>query len=280
MDIRKMLSGVNINKLMNQSYRFMKHNLPTIFSVTAVGCFGMAIYETAKATHKSDMDIAAEEERRAAALPLYENAKLTNKEKADLCWRNYIKPALYTAAGVGFSIASECKSNEKYLALMSAYELSKKAGEERKNVELDILGEDKAHEIDQAVRQRMVRDTNACDGGIQTTLSEGEKILFVEPFTNTPIYATYDDILHAFNQVNHRRHKYGQASINDLLEALGCRKSIIAEDWGWNEDQDMVEPVLDSTTMIDDDPTMPATVIGYSIEPQFNFGADMNQWRS
>lgn len=277
-DIRKMATGLNIDKLLVQSKELIKDNLPMIFSVSAIGCFGMALYETAKATHKSDMEIAAEEQRRAVELPLYENTQLSNVEKVNLCWRNYVKPAMFTLAGTGLVLASERSGHEKYLAVLSAYELTKKANEDRKGVEVDILGTDKAKEIDQAVQQRALKRIDV-EHDIQTTSSAGEKILFVEPFTNTPVYATYEDVLYAFNQVNHRRHKYGNASINDLLEALGCRKEMVASDWGWNEDQDLIEPDLSSTRLVDDDPTKPATVIGYSIEPQYDYGTDKNQWR-
>ena len=280
MDIRKALTGMNVEKFARQGARFVKNNLPTILSVTALGCYSLAIVEAIKATHKSDVDVAKEEERRATELPLYENTELSNKEKFDLCWTNYVKSALLWGAGTALLISSECKHNEKYLAVMGAYELTRKANEEREAVELDILGEDKAKEIDKAVKQRMAKDVVIPTDGIQSTKSENDnKTLFLEPYTNTPFYATDEEVLHAFNYVNYKRHKDGVASINDLLKDLGLRQMAVANDWGWNENQELVEPVLDDARLVDDDPAMPATLIDYSIEPQFDFGNDKSQWR-
>ena len=278
LDIQKMLTKTNIEQMVKHGTALVKDNLPAIFAVSAVGCFGLSVYETAVATHKSDMDIAKEEERRAAALPLYENVELSTAEKVELCWKNYIKAALYGGACIFFIVASERKGNEKYLAVMSAYELSRKAGEERKDVEVDILGEEKANEIETETRKRMVKNISTQYEDIQSTDSRGDKTLYVEPFTNTPFWATHEELLHAFNHVNYMKNKQGAASINDLLEALDCRKEIIAEDWGWREEDDMVLPSLGEAILLDDDPSRPATLIGYSVEPKYDYGSDRHQW--
>lgn len=278
MDIQKMVQSINVEKTFRQGVGLVKDNLPVIFSASAIGCLGLSMYETAIATHKADEVIAEEEARRAAMLPLYENTDLTPMEKVNLCWKHYIKAALYGGACVFFIVASERKGNEKYLALMSAYELTKKAGEDRKEAEVDILGEDKAQEIDTVVRQKMVQTIDADDPAIQVVPGNGDKTLYVEPFTNTPFWATYEDVIHAFNYVNYKKNKLGVASVNDFLESLDLREMPIATDWGWNEDQAYIEPFLNETTLVSDDPSRPATVIGYSIEPQFDYGNDKRAW--
>ena len=281
LDIQRMVKSVNVEKLVNQGVRTVKDNLPKIFAVSAAGCLVLGMVETARATHMSDMDILKEEERRATEVPLYENVKLSNSEKFELCWRNYIRAALYGGAGILFIAASEKTGKEKYLAVMSAYELTRMAGEDRKEAEVDILGKDKALEIENEVRQRALRrlefEDRDVQGDIQDTHSEGKKTLYIEPFTNTPIWATYEDILHAFNYINHKKAHAGVASINDFLHALGARKEPVAEDWGWNEDQPLIEPELSKSELIDDDPSKPATVIYYSIEPTFDYGNDRRQ---
>lgn len=277
MDIRKMLSKVEIDKAVKNGAAIVKDKLPVIFSASAIGCLGLAMYETAVATHKSDMQIAEEEARRAAELPLYENTKLTAMEKVELCWKNYIKAALYGGASVAFIVASERKSHERYLALMSAYELTRQASEERKDAEVDILGPEKAAEIDESVTQRMARKSLTSD--IQTVGGDGEKTLFYEPYTATPFWATYEDILHAFNHLNYVNNGEHTSSVNDLLEALDLRQPPIAREYGWNDEDGMIEPYLDKSTLVDEDPALPATLIGYSVEPRYDYGLDKRQWR-
>lgn len=279
MDIQKILKNVNIEAAFKHGMSVVKDNLPVIFSVSAVGCLGMSVYETAKATHKSDKDIAEEEARRAAELPLYNNTELSTAEKVELCWRNYIKAGLYTGACIFFIVAAERKGNEKYMALLSAYELTRKAGEERKDAEVDILGEEKAREIETEVRQRMVKSVDPSDDNIQDVATGGgKKTLFLEPYTNTPFWATYEDVLHAFNYVNYKKNQEGAASINDFLEALDLRQMQVAADWGWNEDQQLVEPALYDSDLVDEDPSKPATLVKYSVEPSQDYGNDKRQW--
>lgn len=278
MDIRSIVKNIDIEKTINVGISTVKDNLPKIFSATAIGCLVLGMYETAVATHNSDEQIAREEARRAAELPLYENIKLSTEEKVALCWKNYIRAAMYGGAGIFFIIAAERKGNEKYLALMSAYELTRKASEDRKDAELDILGEDQASEIDRGVRKRQVKRAIMSSNDIQETPSTGgTKTLYVEYYTNTPFWATYDEVLHAFNYINHKKNSSGVASINDFLKDLGLRQMSIAEDWGWNGDQGLVEPVLDEPVLVDDDATRPATLVMYDIEPRENFGKDYYQ---
>lgn len=272
LDIQKVLKNINVDKVAKEGLTFVKNNLPVIFSASAIGCLGLSLYETVKATHKSDMDILAEEERRAVELPLYENTALTPVEKVDLCWRNYIKAALYGGACAFFIIASERKGNEKYLALMSAYELTKKAGEDRRDAEHDIFGDEKVKEIDAVVRQKLA--DGICEDDIQKTSNDGSRKLFYEPYSNSAFWATDEEILHAFNRMNHLRQKYDIASPNDIVESLDCRASITAADWGWNKDQPLIEPVLSEATMVCG---QPAIVIGYSIDPEHNYCMDLNQ---
>ena len=277
-DIRQMLARIDIEKTFKEGLSFVKDNLPIIFSISAVGCLGLSIYETAKATHKSDKAIADEEARRAAELPLYKNTELTALEKVELCWRNYIPVALYGGACAFFIIAAERKGNEKYLALLSAYELTKKAGEERKDVELGIIGAEKVKQIDSETDKRMANNVIPRNDDIPVVEGNGEKTLYYEPYTGTAFWATYEDILHAFNYVNYIKHHEGAASINHFLEDLGLRKTILAEDFGWNEDEKLVEPILDVAAQIDDDPSKPATVIHYSVEPLPDYGSDRRQF--
>lgn len=280
MDIRSMLNTANIEKAIKHGVGIAKDNLPIIFSASALGCLALGMYETAVATHKSDKQIAEEEARRAAELPLYENTELSVPEKVSLCWKNYIPAAMYGAASAFFIIAAERKSNEKYLALMSAYELARQAGDTRKEVELDVLGEDKTLEIDDQVKKRLTLPAEATHDDIQAVPGKGQKTLYYIEWSNTPFWATEDDILHAFNVINHKKaDKQGVASINDFHDALGIRSNgPIGQDYGWSENDPMVEPLLERTTLIDDDPSMPATIVDFSIEPQYDFGNDRRQW--
>ena len=266
-----------ITKDIRNYVRLAEKSLPTIFAGSALVCLGGAVIMTAKGMHEADLIIFEEKKRREETLPEYNNKELTLKEKVELTWKEFIPAAAFTASAAVLTIASERKGTERYLAALSAYELGKQAIEERKDAEIDILGPEKASEIDTRVRENMAKSVVQGDG-IQWVEGPGEKTLFVEPFTNTPFWATYDDVLHAFNVVNHTKQSMGVASINDFLKALGLRQELVADSWGWNEDDALVEPDLDRSELVDDEPTRPATIVGYSVEPRPDYGNDRRQY--
>lgn len=277
LDIQK-LNTKNIEAIAKNGLKAVKDKLPMIFSVSALGCLVLAMYETAVATHKSDEQIAEEEARRAAELPLYENTSLSNIEKASMCWKNYTKAALYGGACAFFILAAERENHERYIAMVSAYELAKTAGDVRQDVENDILGPEKSAEIEQEVEKRVsARNDADYDIGIQEVPGRGTKTLYLEPYTNTPFWATQEDIRGAFNYLNETKHNVGCASINDFLVYLDLRTVPLAADWGWNEDDPSIEFEHGDSELVNDDPSLPAAKIGYSIEPKQDYGNDRRQ---
>lgn len=277
-DLTKMKDIVPvITKEARKYQHVIMNNLPKVLACGALGCLGGAVITTAIGMHKADQIISDEVARREETLPEYNNKELTVSDKVGLTWKEFVPAALFTTAAGMLIIASERKGTERYLALMSACTLGQQALEEHKQAEVDILGPEKASEIETRVRQNMARNAIA-DDGVQVVSGPGAKTLYVEPYSNTPFWATYEDIMHAFNYVNHIKQDKGVASINDFLEALDLRTMLVAADWGWNEDDPLVEPDLDRSTLVDEDPTRPATLIGYSIEPKQDFGNDRRQY--
>lgn len=253
-------------------------NLPMIFAGCALGSLGLAVFATARGMHNADRIISEEIQRREEALPEYENKELTMQDKVRLTWKEFRPAAFFTTATALFIIASERKGHEKYLALMSAYELSKQALDERKDAESDVLKPEDVKLVEQRARTLRAASVDIPDGQIPHVTDDGDEVLYIESVTKTPFYAKETDVLHAFNKLNHIRIRDDRVTVSDLLEDLDLRTSPASDSFGWhNEYGSLVEPYF-SPEHLDGDPTKPATLICYSIEPEQGSGFDKFQY--
>ena len=266
------------NKSLNKAARVVEKKLPTILAGGAIGCLGLAVYSAATGMHKADRIIFEEEQRREETLPEYNNKELTAQDKVRLTWKEFAPAAFFTTAAVLLIIASERKGHEKYLALMSAYELSKQALDERKEAEADVLPEDGLKLIDERVRNIKADAADIPEELIPHVTRDGDETLYIESVTKTPFYAKESDVLHAFNKLNHVRNRDDKASISDFMEDLDLRTSPASDFFGWNNEYgSLIEPYF-VPEHLDGDPTRPATLIEYSIEPTGGCGLDHVQY--
>lgn len=267
MDISKVMPTIAV--LAKKSMRTVEKSLPAILAGGAIGCLGGAVVMTAVGMHKADQKIADEENRRAELVPEYKNTKLTTKEKVQLTWMEFVPAAAFTTAAVTLIIMSKRKEHEKYLALMGAYELSRQALDERKEAESDVLSKDDLKLIEE--RSKQLSTGSIVPNDIPHVSNSGNEILYIESVTKTPFYATENDVLHAFNVMNHKIHTESRASVSDILDDLGLRTSRASDTFEWTdcwfELGSVVEPFF-RPTFLDSDPSMPATLIEYSVDPR------------
>jgi hypothetical protein len=261
--ITKAINSLDGKKLV----KLAKDNMPRILSCCAVGCLGGAVVSTAVGMHKADEKIAQAEPEKIESL----------QDKVALVWKDFVPAALFTAAAVTFIVASERKSNERYIAVMGAYQLAQKANDELSEFKAsatDILGEEKADEMSREARVKVAERNVQPGDELPSTKSTGDKIRFKEYWTGKEFYATTEEVLHAFNYLNYILHSSGTASINDFLSDFGFEKLPVAEPWGWDENtvDHMIEPVFDSY-MVDDNGDDPrtGTLIMFSCEPSEEF---------
>lgn len=262
---------VLLNK--DKAKKFVVDNLPNIFSCGAVASLCGAVYLTAVGTHKADDILAAEEKRLEDTLPAYDGTELTFARKAELVWKEFVPAGIATLASGIFIVASNRAGHEQYMAMLGAYELSKKAFDELSAAQVDVLGEEKAAEIEDRVYARRAEALPAVPStAIPNADGSSNPTLFVEFLTGTAFYANIETIYHGFNFVNHERQRYSSISLNELLDDWGVETNQIAigNQLVWQNDLDrggMIEPRF-KPGFYHGDEEMPCTVIGYNIEPE------------
>ena len=256
----------------NQLTRVVKKNLPTVLAGCATGSLLGAVYTAVKATFKAGQLIREEEERREETLPEYENKELTTQDKAMLVWKEYIPTFLFTTSACVFIWAGEKTGRERYIALMSAYKLSRQALDERKEAESDVLAESDRKLVDERARVLRADSVVIPKDDIPHVTKDGDETLYIESITKTPFYAKENDVLHAFNVMNHKLNIEDRASVSDILDDLELRTSRASDIWEWGHGYgcgmgSVVEPFFHHT-FLDGDPSLPATLIEYSVDPE------------
>lgn len=261
--------------------KFIVDNLPNIFSGCALASLGGAVFFTAKGMHEADDVLYTEMSNRiieSGSTPTVEEAldirdKFTIEDKVKLTWRKFIPAGLATTAAVLFVVASNRAGHEKYMGMLGAYELTKKAFDDYRNSAEDILGEEKAQEIDNAaVTKRVDIPANCFAYAIPNVDRTPNPTLFVEYYTGTAFYASQETVYHAFNYANNKRNRYESVSVGELLEDMGVNTSMIhgADTFYWksfdqNEYSSMLEPRWTSG-FLNGNEAMPCTIIGYNID--------------
>lgn len=263
---------VLLNK--DKAKKFVVDNLPNIFSCGAVASLCGAVYLTAVGTHKADDILAAEEKRLEETLPEYDGAELTLARKAELTWKEFIPAGIATLASGIFIVASNRAGHEQYMAMLGAYELSKKAFDDYRESAVDVLGEEKADEIEDRFYAKKAEATALRSGSrIQNADGSEDPTLFVESMTGTAFYANADTVYHAFNFVNHERNRWATVSLNEFLDEIGVETEniFVGNNLVWESDPQsvgLVEPRFKHGFYRGDE-TMPCTVIAYNINPDF-----------
>lgn len=275
----KNLKNINLDSVRSvvlankdKAKKFVVDNLPNIFSCGAVASLGGAVYLTATGMHRADDILNAEQKRLEETLPDYDGTEFTFARKAELVWKEFIPAAVATVASGLFIIASNRAGHEKYMAMLGAYELSKKAFDDYRDSATDILGEEKAEEIeDRCYEKRAATLQDIPNSAIWHVDMSTNPTLFVESLTGTPFYASIETVMHGFNFVNHERQRFNSVSLNELFDDWGLETNQIGigNILEWENDADrggMIEPRF-KPGFYRGDENMPCTVIGYNITP-------------
>lgn len=277
-DISTITNKISIQKMKT----FVVNNLPNIFSSCAVASICGAVFLTAKGMHKADDILYTEMSNRIIesgetctveeALVIRDEFSLEDKVK--LVWRQFVPAGLATVSAVMFVIASNRAGHEQYMALLSAYKLGEEAFKNYKDSAADILGEEKAEEVENRFYAKKAASAALRSNVLIPNVDGSENpTLFVESLTGTPFYANVDTVYHALNFVNHELNKWNAVSINEFLDDIGVdTKHILAgNNLVWEIDPHSVG-LVDLRFFHEffcDDEAMPCTVIAYNVDPEY-----------
>ena len=207
-----------MNKLVNQSKRFLNRNLSTI--LTCLGGAGVVVtsFLAVKATPK--------------ALKLLETAKeekgeeLTSFEIIRTVGPIYIPAVLIGVSTIACIFGANILSKRNQAALMSAYALLDNSYKEYKKKVVELYGEEADREVKSSIAKNKYEETDV-------KVDDTKKLFF--DFYSSRYFESTDEIVRkAEYDLNRELSIMGYASLNDFYDLLKIEKIDGGDNLGWS----------------------------------------------
>ncbi len=243
--------------------KYGEDNAPAI--LTGMGITGTFVtaYFAADGAFKSAEDIRvaqAVEDANEKSHPL------TNKEKFQLTWQNYIPAAGAGCVTVGCIYYANRISSKRLAALAAAYTIAEKANSEYKEKVLEMLGKDKEEKVRAQVQQDRIDRNPDLDGQIDSELEDG-LVRCKDAWSGRYFRSTMEDMKEAQNYINYQVINHGYASLTDLYMYMDLEKTKESDEVGWNSNE-LLEMTFTSNL---DSKKRPVLVMDFGVAPIRNF---------
>lgn len=215
-----------VTEIVQSGTKVLAKHSPKILTATGiVGMFG-TILLAIKAKEKADLLI--HEAKAVKAAEESEDGQAINIDEVDLTFAETVKavfPAYWTV-GASFIlssaaiIASDYISDKRQVALSAAYSIADMALKETQKKTVEMLGEKKAQQIEQAVVQDKMNTNPPSNDKVQYVMTNSEYSLFLAPVTEDPFCARIDDVHKVFNILNARINMGDEVMLNEILDEL------------------------------------------------------------
>lgn len=250
-----------ISEIIKRAAKLASDNSPVILtSVGVAGVITTAVL-TGKATFKAAEVLAKEEAAlKADAAMGHPLHVLTNKEKAQIVWREYIPAAGVGAATITAVIMANRIGTRRTAAMAAAFTLTEKAFVEYKDKVVDTIGRTKEQRVRDDVAQQQVTRTPVPSNLV---IVSGNEQLCFDSWSGRYFLSTMEELKKAMNDLNHRVLQDMYASLSDFYDLIGLEHTQESDDIGWNVDK-LLD--LEFSTCISPD-QKPAISISYRVEP-------------
>lgn len=209
---------------LNRIQHFVGQNAPTI--LTVMSCAGV-IATAACAGHDTlrarDVLLKAE----------MENQDLSKKDKIARLVPCYISTALMASATIACIIGQHQVSTGKIAAYASAYSLAQAAAREYRDKVVDIIGEKKAKEIDDAIADKRLAENPA---SVQQVIVGDGKVLCFDNLSGRYFMSDMESLRKIVNDMNFDLMSDMWVRLNDFYERVGLKPINLGEELGWSVD--------------------------------------------
>ena len=200
-----------------------------------------------KATPKAEDLIVQAEDEKEDSLTVIETVKAG--------WKPYIAPVITFLASTGCIIGAVKKKNDQHAELAAAYAISQAVAKKYQEKTEEIAGEEKAREIDSAVRKDVARSPMVQESVSKLPPSNIAGVHpFWDPLSNTAFYASINMMKNAEVELNRRLYTGAESyiTIDDLYDELNeqgvyppLKHTAISCDHGWFPDNGGIQFDID-----------------------------------
>lgn len=233
-----------INNLLSKSMEFVKEYSPEL--LISAGVVGMAT-STVLAVKATPKALDKIEDKKAELGVTY----LTRKETIDAAWKEYIPSVGLSVASAACIILGTSKNVKRNTALATVYALSENTLREYRSKTKEIVGEEKAREIDSEVNKAVVRTRQKPiiiqnnDSEYVTHTGEGDTLIY-DTFSGRYFRSSANAVERAVNQINKKIFNDYLMTVNDFYNELNIPTIGAGNLIGWKSDKEMMEISFDS----------------------------------
>lgn len=231
-----------INELISKSLKYVKEHSPEI--LIGAGVVGMCTSTVlaVKATPKALTLIKEKEEE-------LDVTHLTKKEIVQATWKQYAPSVGVGVLSVACIIGGTSKSIKRNTALATVYALSESTLKEYQRKTKEIVGEEKAREIDRQVAKSRAKEKQIViqnrDSEYVHHTSFGDNLIY-DTMSGRYFRSSTNAIEAAVNSVNKLIIDDGSATVNDFYNELDIPCVVAGNMIGWKYEKEQLEITFDS----------------------------------
>lgn len=194
--------------------------------------------------------------------------ELSTKEVVELTWKLYLPATIMGAITIGCIVGLNTVHTRRTAALASLYSISESALKEYQAKVVEIVGENKARAVKDAVAKDKVEKNPPVNADILHT-GRGTT-LCLDSMSGRYFYSDIEAIRKVQNNINERLLQGGDdyAALNDVYYELGLAGTKMGEEVGWCISDGILEFDFSSQLTATG---VPCLVLDYKVNPKYEF---------
>lgn len=250
-----------MTNLLNKTMGFVKEHSPEI--LVSAGVVGMAT-STVLAVKATPKALQMIEEKKDELDTDY----LTKKEVVQATWKNYLPSAGLGVVSAACIILGTTQNIKRNTALATVYAISENTLKEYQRKTKEVVGEEKAREIDREVaKSRVRRDRGDKPVVIEEANSEyiihtglGNTLIY-DSFSGRYFRASVNSVDAAVNKINKKLNNEFIMTVNDFYMELNIPQVGAGNLIGWKSEKDQMEVSYDSDVDMNGNPYLILTYV-------------------
>jgi hypothetical protein len=283
MERRTIMKTNLIGGLVKKGLSMAKTNSPALLSaLAAVGVVTTAVCAV-KAAKKAEkrIDEALEEKRKQAMTKAEENGEaiprdllekdvtLTKREIVKAAFPSFAPTLIMGALTILCIFGGLHASIRKQAALTAAYNISERALQDYEKKIPEILGEENAKKVKDAIEKDKVLKTPKDDTHVEVTAT-GNQLCF-DTFTGRYFKSTATHIQKIVNDLNTEINRFNYASLNDFYTGVGLCPVEVGDMLGWSTES-LIDISFGSQLTDDNEPVVTVSFTKRPIVDYDKFG--------
>jgi hypothetical protein len=259
------MKASTLSRFMPSIWKGIRKHSPEILTILGITGFTTAAVMAVKVTPKALETVRQDSQKNHDG----DRYAYTKKEAVKSAWKCYVPAVGMGLASASCLIFATSTNLRRNAALAAAYSISESTLRDYQAKTLELVGEEKEHEIrDAVIKERVEREPiKAAD----ISVSDDETLCY-DPWSGSVFKSTTEKIMRAANNVSRDMLCNGAdcVSLNEFYWELGRPSTKSGEVLGWRVEtgRELISPIFSAQLTEDGKPCL---VIDFVIEPTYGF---------